>query len=375
MRVSTFFSTVLLATATGCSLGPTEPLEPEPASPYTELPAATSTVSGIVYDPEAFFYEMALWPQGPGGSPPPALFDGVPYLVFSSMEAKMELVSADASAVAGSGGSLPMGSWQVSGLPTSNTAQYHMRASPPPAGVVLGGAAPYPSPAPLPGGMTYYPTTTLRSIAPHNTLCQMQVATLVGSGGALGAVANTLSFMGQPTTAADLLNPTRTGGVLLFWVYAPSFAFDLFVIPSGGIKVEPASIPTGAQLFAIDWAPPFVNIPGQSTLGYMANPQPNAVSMLGYYALVLPPGETQSQVGLTLTDTVTSSPNDPPNPFPPRPWGVPSIKKVVRPGEVSFSRLHAYSTLPPPPPDPNAEPVPFPPSNSDCHPLPPPPAQ
>jgi hypothetical protein len=99
------------------------------------------------------------------------------------------------------------------------------------------------------------------------------------------------------------------------------------------------------------------------------------VSSIGYYALVLPPGEPQGPVMLELTDTVTSSPDDPPNPFGPRPWGVPPVVEEVRPGQVSFARVHAFPGGEPPPEDPDAEPVPFPDFNSICLPQGPPPEE
>jgi hypothetical protein len=364
MRASHFLSSVLLAgSLVGCSLVP-EPELPPPASPYTNLPGRTSTLSGVVYDPEAFFFLLANWPsdpEHPENDAPPALYDGVPFLMYSSVpEANISVLAPDNSVGGSTVGSFT-GSWQLSGVPSSNTVAYSARATPPERGVVLGEAymdpeAP-PPPVTAPAG-TYYPTTTLRPIVPHSTLCQLQVATMVGDAGALQAVANSLTDMGTPTTVADLMNPAKTAGVALLWVYAPSYELDIFTIPAEGIAAETNM----GKLFAIEWAPPEEGIPGQSPMGYMAIPEP-AMSSLGYYAVVLPPkSAVTGPLAVSFIDTVTSDEGD----FP-RPWVIPPVVEDIREG-VSFGRVFSFPGGEPPPVDETEEPVPFPESNSQCYP-------
>ncbi|WP_043399154.1 hypothetical protein [Archangium violaceum] len=365
MRASHFLSSVLLAgSLVGCSLVP-EPELPPPPSPYTDLPGRTSTLSGVVYDPEAFFFLLANWPsdpEHPEEDPPPALYDGVPFLLYSSVpQAGISVLAPDDSVGGSTEGSFT-GSWQLSGVPSSNTVAYSARATPPGREFVLGEAymdpeAP-PPPVTAPMG-TYYPTRTLRPIVPHSTLCQLQVATMVGDAGALTAIANTMTDMGTPTTVADLMDTTKTAGVALLWVYAPSYELDIFTIPADSIAAETNM----GQLFAIEWAPPDAGIPGQSPMGYMAIPDAGAMSSLGYYAVVLPPkSEVTEPLQVTFNDTVILEEGD----FP-RPWVIPPVVEEIREG-VSFGRVFSFPGGEPPPEDETAEPVPFPESNSQCYP-------
>jgi hypothetical protein len=332
-------------------------------------------VSGIVYDPEAFNLSLFTFPgEGPDG-PPPALFEGIPHLMRSAaIGARVSLTQGGTPADA-SGPSTPSGFWQTGAGVPSGPAVYQMRAEPPAEGLVMGAPEIFPSEifGPIPTGK-YFPTTTLRPIVPLAASCDLQVAAVVGETGALGAVANLMTDMGTPTTAEDLANPNKTGGVVLAWVASPSPVFDYFIGPAGnpwqgGIAAEASA----GTLYPIQWAPPGLPPeeapPGQSPMGYFATP--GSVSMLGYFAVVLPPGAT-GPLTLRFIDTAEPPPDgEPQQPGPPpRPWAIPELTAEVGPG-VSFARLHAGPSGPPPPEDPYAEYRPAPDMSWMC--LPPPP--
>jgi len=205
----------------------------------------------------------------------------------------------------------------------------------------------YPSPPfmPVPQGK-YFPTTSLNRLRTGNTNCMAQLSTIAGENGALNAVA---SMRGE--TVEQLLDPSRTGGVLLIWALAPSLALDFFNIPGGGITAQASR----GELYSIGWAPPN-SFPGQSPMGYFVSGPPP--SFLGYYALVLPKEGAGEPVTVTFRDTVTSRPNDPPSPSGPRPWPIMPFTGTVGPG-VSVLRHHAFPSAPPgPAPGPDDE---FPP--------------
>lgn len=353
MKASLFLSSALLAASlTGCSLGSTPP--PEATSPYVDLPARTSTFAGLAYDPEAFFYLLATFPAPPDQAPPPALYEGVPYLYYSSIpEATVRILDPDGNETASTKSS-PTGSWQVLGIP-SGAKEYQAKADPPAGGAhpgagYMGPGAP-PPPVSVPAAI-YYPTTTLRPIIPLDTLCQFQVATMVGDAGALSALAKLLS-----KTVAEIVSKNN---VALMWAFAPSFDLDLFTSPINGISAQASR----GTLYAINWAPPGMGPPGQSAMGYFAVQvkSSSTLSDLGYYAVLLPTGDTGGPVTVTFKDTITGGMG----PFP-RPLGVPPIVAQLRPG-VSFGRVFAFPAGGPGGPDPTADTVAFPPTNSQCYP-------
>lgn len=372
MKASSFAAVTLLSAAlTGCQVE-TPPTDPGTTGSYTELPERKTTVSGVVYDPEAFFFSLAMWPPPPPDadpndpqfqSPPPAFFNGIPHGMRSApMGARVSIVSNGVTADS-SGPVPPTGTWQVTGVPTRDTVLYYARAEPPPEGVVIGAPDIFPSPPfePIPSG-TYYPTTALRPILANTAACQLQVAEMLGDAGGLAAVANTLSAMGMPTTPADLVDPAKTGGVVFLWVYSPSPVLDIFNIPSDDSIVTEVSSdgPAPIMQLGVFWAPPGVpDLPfPQSPMGYFAVPAP--VSSLGYFALVLPPDQTEP-VTVNFIDTK----DEPGNELGPRPWRIPSVTIQPTPG-VSFVRLHAQPGGTPPVPDIGQEPAPEPDTSWTC---------
>ncbi|PTL79247.1 hypothetical protein [Vitiosangium sp. GDMCC 1.1324] len=372
MRATSFVISLSLAAALGgCSSVESQSTPIQGSDLYSELPSRRSTVSGIVYDPEAFFFTVATWPAPPPGeepspddeAPPPALMVGIPYLMRSSPLVAQMSVTQGSSEVS-SGASAPNGFWELGGLSTGETV-YQVKSTPPQGGIELWNEPEFFPPEvfpPVPPAK-YYSTTTLRPIVPRVGSCPLQMATVVGEAGALGAVANLLTSMGTATTPADLVDPTKTGGVALIWLYAPSPVLDVFDSPSGGISAEASQ----GTLYPIGWAPdahegdPEPPPPGRSPMGYFALP-PGEISPLGYYALVLPKGAT-GQVAVSFHDTVTSAPGEEPGPGGPRPWSTPGFSFDATPG-VSFARLHAMPEAGPE--DPLAEHVPEPDTSWQC---------
>jgi hypothetical protein len=372
MRASSvIFSLSLAAALSGCSLETATPPPTGSGTTYTPLPERKTTVSGIVYDPDAFFVSLATFPFEDG--PPPALFDGVPHVFRSAAFGATVSLTRDGTVADESSPAAPTGFWQSPGVPTGD-ATYLMRTVIPAEGIMVGGppeAFPPELFGTIPTGQ-YFPTTTLRPIVPMAAACDLQVATVLGETGALGAVANLMTDMGTPKTPAALADPAQTGAVLLIWVASPSPVFDYFIAPAGGVAAELAEGGAGGSLYAINWAPPEVGIPGQSAMGYFATP--DSVSDLGYFALVLPRGAT-GPVTVRFVDTNPPPPppeeGEEPDPFA-NPWIIPEFSFDVGPG-ISFARVHALPSMPPPPEDPYADPKPEEDMSWMC--LPPPPAE
>ncbi len=351
LRAFAVTSSLALAFSGGCSSSDGPPT-PGANDHYTDLPEAKTTVSGIAFDPEAFFFSVTNFPvMDPDAPPPPPfLFENIPHVYRSAAVGARVSVLHAGGVLDSSGPVAPNGVWQVLGVPSGTETMYKLRVEPPQEGLVMGAPEMFPSPPfePVPEA-TYFPTSTLRPFTAGPSSCLVQVAGVVGDAGALAAVATLRTEMGIPTTPADLVNPMRTGGVALIWVYTPSEAFDLFNIPADSIAAETSA----GSLYAIEWAPPGL-FPGQSPLGYFATPE--ATSSLGYFAVVFPPGMTEP-VTVSFVDEGTSPPEEE-SPFQIRPWNIPSFTLTPEPG-VGFARLHAIpSVMPPFDPDEEQEPAP-----------------
>ncbi|MFL5355006.1 hypothetical protein [Archangium sp.] len=332
MKISTVISSALFLSAALSGCMTEEPPTPVDTNLYTDMPRV-STVNGYVIDPEAFFALSAQWPvdpEDPEGPPPPMLFNGMPYFELSSVSGANVYLASGTHQTERSATN-ERGVWQVFNVPTTETDAYLMHTEPLASGVHLGAGVPFPSPVELPESH-YVATTTLRPIVPSVPLCQYQVATLVSDTGALAALANARTSAGTPTTVDDLLNPGKTGGVVLAWVYAPSFLADWFQFPADSIAAEPSM----GQLYSLDWAPPGVGGPDQSPMGYIASE--GGVSPLGYYAVVLPPGASGE---LTVQFADTTPEGGEPGPFGPRPYFIPPLSAPIQPG-VSMARVFSF---------------------------------
>ena len=365
MKARPFATTVLLAAALGgCSDAEpgTDGLDVD--APIVELPSTQATVSGVLFDPEAFFVTMFNFPVEPGQEddlPPPAILGGSPYLANALITGgEVRVSSPEGLGEYTAPLTSESGHWQVDGVPLNHETPYMVVATPPAEGVSL----PVEQSVPLPPA-TYFPTKSMRPILANVTQCYAQTALMVGSAGALDAVAQAMTEQGTPTTVADLVDPAKTGGVALMWVHTPSDAFDFFLTPMDSVAGEA----TAGQLVALDWFPVDPDLgaaPGQSPMGFAALPDP--VSFIGYFALVLPPGVTEP-VEVRFTDTYTSQPGEDTERFGPRPWPIPSV--TVGPG--SGLTVHRSFAAPEVPwvDDPLADPGQPPPDFSwTCTPLP-----
>jgi len=341
MRASSIFSSVLLAAAlTGCS-GELPPEGGPSTSPYTALPPAKTTVSGLVFDPEAFHFAAATFPDPPEESPPRILVLGIDYLTRAvPVGARVSVV--DGATVSDVSETVtPGATWQVHGVPTDDTISYALRAeAASPEGIVIGANEDFPAPRfkPMPQAK-YHPTTSLSVLRTLNTSCVSQLAMVVGEAGALSALA-------QHTGRS--IDNLLTGGVALVWVLAPGFFFDFENNPLGGVAMTKEAGP--GTVYALDWAMPGT-VARQSPMGFYVSAEP--VSALGYYAVVVPPGAASEPVALGLNDTVTTPEGEEPGEMGPRPYPLAPASFEVRPGVVSVLRTYAFPSLsfPPPPED------------------------
>ncbi|MBJ6764363.1 hypothetical protein JGU66_26630 [Myxococcaceae bacterium JPH2] len=349
-RTSFAHAAVCSALLAGCAASdaPTTP-PPGNTAPYADLAVRKTNVSGVVFDPEALFFSFATWPKNPDDPteepPPPALLYGMPTVMrASAWGAKVHLVDATgAVADTSSPAMAPWGQWQTEkGISPDASMVYLMQAESTPE-MTIGASDIFPAEAgflPIPAA-TYFPTVTLRPLAPTGTQCMIQMATLVGDAGALGALSKTLSTeTGTAVTPASLADPSSGRAVALIWVYSPSPVLDLFMYPSGDIAAET----NRGSLYALDWAPP-TGAPGQSAMGFTA--KRNGVSSLGYYALVVPPN-VAGPVKVSFVDTITNKPDG-------RPWSVSPLNMPGLPPGLSFTRLLASSETGPEKEDPFAE--------------------
>lgn len=341
MRASSIFSSVLLAAAlTGCS-GELPPQGGPSTSPYTALPPAKTTVSGLVFDPEAFHFAAATFPAPPEESPPRILVIGIPYLTRAVPVGARVSVMNGATVADASEPVTPGATWQVGqGVPTDDTINYALRAEEAsPEGISIGAGEDFPAPffEPMPQAK-YHPTTSLSPMRTLNTSCVSQLAMVVGEAGALSALS-------QRTGRS--IDSLLTGGVALVWVLAPGFFFDFENNPLGGVAMTKEAGP--GTVYALDWAMPGT-VEGQSPMGFYVSSEP--VSALGYYAVVVPPGSAAEPVALGLEDTVTTPEGEMPGEMGPRPYPLAPVSFEVPQG-VSVLRTYAFPSFsfPPPPED------------------------
>ncbi|GEN13030.1 hypothetical protein SAMN05443572_1137 [Myxococcus fulvus] len=359
-------SFLLFAAAGGCSSSDAPVNIPPDTAPVVDLPARSTNISGVLYDPEAFLVAFMTVPEEDAEGALPGVFEG-PYTFLSAiMGGQVSLSSPEGGGALVSAPSDFGGTWSVVGAPSGETTAYLASATPP-----EGPVEPNPDfPVPMPT-TTYFPTTYVRPILASVTQCYGQAAVLVGNTGALDAVSQAMTEAGTPTTPADLLDPTKTGGVALLFVHDMSFLADLFQTPVSSIAEASAG-----RIFPLDWAPvEEAPLPGQSPMGFMV--LPGSESFLGYFALVLPPNATEP-VTVNLVDTFVPEPEPDPE-APPRPYLIPPVIVEPRPGEVSVYRAFGQIPMPPgeePPPGGGLEdpPPPSPEPTWTCY-IPPPPVE
>lgn len=180
----------------------------------------------------------------------------------------------------------------------------------------------------------YLPTMTLKPISTANTtLCLSQGANVVSDSGVLEAVAIARTLSGTPTTVGDLVDPTKTGGVVVWWLWMPG---------AGQLRVPAFGVSTSADqgtTFQIGWAPPgVIPAPIQSKRGFYVSTMPGDMGALPISVTVMPPLQgPPPSVTFTQTDHVTAEDGS-------RPFTFPSLGALqVGPGVVTFGELQASS--------------------------------
>lgn len=342
-----------VALGTGCedTVIPAESnIVPRPVFLAADKAPVVTRVSGVAYDPEAFFINLANC--GAGCPIPPFLSEGIPHYLRAAVRGANVLAFDVAAAQPGPIGAPAVadsrGVWMLPTVPGRYNVPFFTFST----GV---GALPDPSeplgpPTPLVPATQYLPTLTLRPILTgQNGTCVSQEAAHIGKNGILEAVARHLTANGTPTTVDDLVNPAKYWGTNVFWFYAAGNA--IVRAPTDGLALE-VNIEGGThQRFTLDWAPPGVLPPAlnQSTRGfYVTNAQ---LSPLSIYVVLLPNtgGPPPSSVGFLVKDTKTSASAQ-------RPWHFPPIPGGIGPGAVTYigtQMLYPFNPLrapaPPPP--------------------------
>ncbi len=332
IRYGTLIGAVLLGA--GCA-GESEPPSESnlfPAPEYVDVntvPANTVRVSGLAWDPEAFFFTLANCGQE---CPfPPLLSEGNPlYLQAAVNEASVLAFDPTAAppnlTVGDPATSDPTGSWLLPSVPERKGPPFF--AFNPGAGAVTTSAFP-PAPAPplLPPTppSPYVPTVTARPIYTGKAAtCLAQESVHISRGGILEAVAKFLSSTGTPTLVDDLLNPARYYGVNVFWFFHAGN--PAVKAPADSISLEPST----GQMFVLDWAPPGVLPPflQQSTRGYYVTN--TATSPIGVYVVLFPnSGPPPTGIEFKVMDTKEDAAVF-------RPWAPTTLPGNIGPGAVTF---------------------------------------
>ncbi len=312
---------------------------------FLDLGPRKTSVSGVAYDPEAFFFAAATWPPLEDGgqdpnSPPPSLFSGIPHLTRSAIAgaavSARNGVSGESSVVSSADN---QGIYHLENLASTPTEPIFLQAQPQDGGVAFNADFPSPPFVAIPVGK-YGKSTTLRPIFTNAPNCALQMALMAGDQGALDAVARYRTSKGMPTTVADLLDPAKSSGVALLWAH-PAFFFEYFLVP-GDSSSAAATVGT---VYNLSWSPPDPMAVNQSPMGYSVTE--DATSPIGYFAIVLPPGG-DGTTKVTLSDTVS-------DPMQARPFQYPPQELKLLSGEVSIGRVFGFPSFPESPPDPTFE--------------------
>ncbi|HEX8825872.1 MAG TPA: hypothetical protein VF794_38530 [Archangium sp.] len=326
-----------------------DPLVPEESDfvprPDTYVPADTATttrISGLAWDPEAFF--LSLVGCGDTCPFPPLVSDGLPLYQMAAVR-NGAVTAFDPVAVAPAVApetTDAVGMWVLPKVPSRAGAPFFMLS--------LGqGTLPTESIAglePVPPA-EYLPTLTMRPISTVHSTCTSQEVFHASKKGILQAVAKHLTVVkGVPTTVEDLINPAKYYAATVFW---------LFHAGNGALRVPAAMTAVEAsagQVFFIDWAPSFLPPASlRSERGFIVTTDAPASPMGITVVLVpnngAPPPEL---INYKIVDTVTDAATR-------RPWFFPPISAPIAPTVIGFaglqmmyqpSELPGYQ-LPPPP--------------------------
>lgn len=307
---------------------------PEDGSIYSDGAAASATVSGYVWDTEAYWLSFAGC--GMNCMLPPLILPASPLFQAAIVPNAIVGLFDPASPTAGL-------AFQAA-APSAKDGGYYIQNVPPrpapPFFPVVGTVLPELNDGGTPTNpVGYEPTMTLKPIATaKTTLCLSQGAGVVSDSGVLEAVAKFLTSKGTPTTVADLVDPTKSGGVVVWWLWIPGSgslrvpAFGSFVTSDVGTSYNISWLPPGQ-------GPPFV-LPIQSKRGFYVNSigpgAPGAAP--GVTVTVLPPVQgPPPAVKFTFTDPVTDAASGRPYQF------RPLDPLQVGPGVVTFGESQALT--------------------------------
>lgn len=318
MRFHTYFKvagvTLGIASAMGCNDPNTSTLTRNSAGePIPRVVPAGIHVNGVAFDLEYFQWSTGHCPPPPEDETPPSDACPEPFLVpmYSPHldaspipRARVSVVDPDYSKMVSSESVTDFtGAFNLRGVIPSREGYAHLRAeidktAPAPAGEPAVPHAWDPRVPPFPE-VAYVPTITAFAIESGTASCINQRAVLLSDRGILDAVARHLSTPSKPVSVANLLDPARFGGVLVWWNREPSDM--MYWKPAKGVTTE---VSTGTT-YSVSWDLPGAGPAGaQSPLGFFVSADPAA--NIGLTATVLPPsGESGTLVTATVTDPVT----------------------------------------------------------------------
>lgn len=319
-----------LASATVLPACEDELLESVDAGVFTDAAVGIATVQGFVWDAEAYW--LAFASCGMQCMLPPLL------LPFSPL---YQAAAVPNAAVGLFDPTTPMNplAYPAKGL-TGLDGGYFIEGVPlrsaPPFFPIVGTVQTAASDAGVRVG--YLPTMTLKPIGTaKTTLCLAQSTHVVSDSGVLEAVALHRTATGTPTTVADLIDPTKTGGVVVWWLWMPG---------AGQLRVPAFATTVTADVgttYSLSWIPYGVGSPFltavQSKRGFYVNTMgPADPGGLPITVTVLPPLQgPPPSVTFTAVDPVTLPDGS-------RPFHFPTLGPIqVGPGAVTFGELQALA--------------------------------
>lgn len=270
-----------------------------PKVEYVDWKTNASVISGYVWDPEAFWFALAMCP-----SPcplPPITIPGTPFIERSEVfGATVRLVDTRTGApfMTALNTTDRVGGYQFINVPErSEGPPYLAFAAPPPASVTpLKDFGPPAAPIPAAG---YLPSLAMKPIYNRFTDCIGQSVQLASTSGVLDAVAKYLSATGPTGVAvADFIDPNKYGGALVAWFYAP--ADPVVRVPAANTRLTAP----GMSVYNIAWAPPGLGPTGlQSPRGFFVTTSPSPIGVV----VALAPKLTgaPAPVQLTFQSSVT----------------------------------------------------------------------
>lgn len=330
MRSTAIALLAVVLCISGCQNPPPVESTSTPKVEYVDWKTSASVISGYVWDPEAFWFALAMCP-----SPcmlPPITIPETPFIERSEViGASVRLVDTRTGApfMNALAATDRNGGYQFVNVPERSAGPpYLVFAAPPPPSVTpLKDFGPPAAPIPAAG---YLPSLAMKPIYNRFTDCIGQSIMLASTGGVLDAVAKYLTPTGGPAVAVtDFIDPSKYGGALVAWFYAPEA--PVVRVPAGGTRLTAP----GMTVYNITWAPPGLGPTGlQSPRGFFVTTSPSPIGVV--VALAPRLMGAPAPVQLTFQSSVT---------FP----ALPPI--VTPPGLISTLEMQALVPGGAPPPE------------------------